>query len=168
MNTRSGGNSFDPARFGRDRGTIQGAASPAQLPRVAQELFDPEGQVEYRLEGTLTSKGEPAVHLSLKATLNLACQRCMECLPVTFAASKTLVFSHEVDELDPAEDEDEDVDAVPLVAKVDVLDLIDEEVMLGLPIAPRHEEGTCEARLEDVPSVSAQSPFSVLERIKKT
>jgi uncharacterized protein len=142
--------------------------SPAELPRVAKEVFDREGGVEYTLAGMLTPKGEPSIRLSLNAVLNLACQRCMERLPVSLAVTKTLVFTREIDELDPVDEEDEDVDAVPLVAKVDVLDLIDEEVMLSLPIAPRHDEGTCELKVEGAPNEPSDSPFSVLSQLKKT
>jgi uncharacterized protein len=159
---------IDPARFAREGGLLTGTMSPAQLPRLADELFDEAGEVDYRVQGLLTAKGEPALRVKLAIDVALPCQRCMERLPVKLDVERTLVFSREIAELEPASEEEDEVDVIPLVASLDVLDLIDQEVMLSLPIAPRHDEDVCEAQVDGGPESAEASPFSVLSQLKRT
>jgi uncharacterized protein len=158
---------IEPARFARDGSCLTGSATPAQLPRVADVLFDESGTVGYRIEGALTFKGEPELRLGLAIDVVLPCQRCLERLPIQLNVARTLVLSRGLDELAAVEDEEDDIDAIPLVSALDVLDLIDQEVMLSLPIAPRHPDGECEARHEGDQAPQA-SPFSVLAQLKQT
>jgi DUF177 domain-containing protein len=159
---------IDPIRFARDRSRLTGVVAPAQLPRVARELFDESGAVDYRVEGSLTPKGEPALRVDLAVEIAVPCQRCMERLPIRLDIGHTVVLSREVEELEPVSEEDEDVDSIPLVATVDLLDLIDQEVMLSLPLAPRHADGECEARPDTGPDLTKASPFAVLSQLKRT
>jgi uncharacterized protein len=159
---------IDPARFARDGGQLRGSVSPACLPRLARELFDEQGAVDYAVKGLLTHKDEPALRVELAVDLGVACQRCMERLPLKLDVARTLVLSRHLGELDSVADEDDDVDAIPLVPALDVMDLIDQEVMLLLPIAPRHADGACEARPEGEVDSTPASPFSVLSQLKRT
>ena len=160
--------SIDPARFARDASRLTGVMAPAQLPRVAQELFDETGAIEYRIEGSVTLKGEPALRVELAIELALACQRCMERLPVKLEVGRTLVLSREVQELESMADEDDDVDSIPLVASLDLVDLIDQEVMLSVPVSPRHDDGACETVPGAEQGSTVASPFSVLSQLKRT
>jgi uncharacterized protein len=166
-NTIDAGKTIDPARFAQAGSCLTGSVAPAQLPRVAQVLFDESGTVGYRIEGALTFKGEPELRVDLAIDLVLPCQRCLERLPIQLTVARTLVLSRGLDELAAVEDEEDDIDAIPLVSTLDVLDLIDQEVMLSLPIAPRHPDGECDARHEGDPAPQA-SPFSVLSQLKRT
>lgn len=158
---------IEPGRFARDGSCLTGTATPTQLPRVAGLLFDESGTVGYRIEGAQTFKGEPELRVALAVDLALPCQRCLERLPIQLNVARTLVFSRGLDELAAVEDEEDDIDAIPLVSALDVLDLIDQEVMLSLPLAPRHPDGECEARHES-DQAPQPSPFSVLSQLKQT
>jgi len=159
---------IDPVRFARDAGHLEGTVSATSLPRVAEELFDQQGTVAYSLDGMTTTKGDSALRIELTIELALACNRCMERLPLKSNVARTLVFSQDLSEFDAVDNEDDDVDQVPLVARLDVLDLIDQEVMLTLPIAPRHAEGACAALIDYEPDAQSASPFSVLSKLKQT
>src|SRR5215207_37487 len=159
---------IDPARVARDGAVLTGTVSPAQLPRLAEELFDEQGAIHYRVQGLLTAKGEPALRVDLAIDVVLTCQRCMERLPVKLDVGRTLVLRRELGELEPVAEEEDEVDTIPLVASLDVLDLIDQEVMLSLPIAPRHDDDVCEAQLDGNQESAQVSPFSVLSQLKRT
>ena len=159
---------IDPARFGREGLRLTGSVAPAQLSRVAQVLFDGGGTVGYRMQGMLSPRGEPALRVELDIDLAVACQRCTERLPIQLNVARTLIFRRELDELAAVADEEDDVDAIPLVPTLDELDLIDQEVMLSLPIAPRHADGECQARTGDGGDAVASSAFSVLSRLKQS
>ena len=53
----------------------------------------------------------------------------------------------ELDALDEsvAEWEEEEFDSILADAHLDVLNLLEEEILLSLPIAPKHESGACQA-----------------------
>ena len=59
----------------------------------------------------------------------------------------------------------DDLDAVAADAELDVWSLVEDEVLLALPIAPRHAEGACQAAGESVLKQRA-SPFAVLAGLK--
>jgi DUF177 domain-containing protein len=159
---------IDPTRFARDGARFTGALSPAQLPRIAQELFDDSGAVGYQVEGFITPKGEPALRLELTIEIAVPCQRCMDRLPIRLEVARTLILSRDVEELESVAEEEDDVDSIPLVATLDLLGLIDEEVMLSLPLAPRHADDECQARGASEQGATGASPFSVLSRLKRT
>src|SRR5215475_3572923 len=140
---------LDPARFAREGSRLTGSVSAVQLSRVSEMLFDGSGAVDYRVEGMLSGKEKPQLHVGLAIDIVVACQRCMERLPIRVDVERKLLLSPGLDELASMEGEEDDVDAIPLVPVLDVLDLIDQEVMLALPIAPRHAGGECEARAAD-------------------
>lgn len=160
--------SIDPARFAREGAHLEGTLSPDQLPRLVEELFDARGRVGYRLDGAIGPKGEPALHVVLELDVAGICQRCMEQLPLQLTTDRRLFFRADAGEFDPAVEEEDDVDVLPLAASVDVLDLIDQEAVLSLPIAPRHEEAQCAVRTNEESGSEKASPFAALSRLKRT
>ena len=140
--------------------------SVARLPRLADLLFDQQGNVNYELEGYTTANGEPALHLSVAGDLAVRCQRCLERLPLHIDVTRDLVLVPEARELDAADDEDDDTDTIPGVSTLDVADLIEQEVVLSLPMAPRHPEATCEAQ-PAAQAGTASSPFAGLAGLKR-
>jgi uncharacterized protein len=68
------------------------------------------------------------------------------------------------DRLDEVEDDDE-VDAIEAEPRLDVLALIEEELLLGLPFAPRHPDGECAPATNGLQQKA--SPFAVLAGLKK-
>ena len=52
------------------------------------------------------------------------------------------------------------------VASLDLRDLIEEEIVLSLPMAPRHPEDACSAQAEASAVGGSDSPFSALAGLK--
>ena len=157
---------IDPARFARDQSRLSGMLSLARLPRLADVLFDHQGNVSYELQGYTTANGQPALHLSVGSDLAVRCQRCLERLPLHIEVTRDLVLIAEARDIDPVDDEDDDTDTIPGVAALDVLDLVEQEVVLSLPMAPRHPEETCEAQ-PAAQTGNTSSPFSALAGLKR-
>ena len=157
---------IDPARFARDQSRLSGMLSLARLPRLADVLFDHQGNVNYELQGYTTANGQPALHLSVGGDLAVRCQRCLERLPLHIEVTRDLVLIAEARDIDPVDDEDDDTDTIPGVAALDVLDLVEQEVVLSLPMAPRHPEEACEAQ-PAAQTGNASSPFSALAGLKR-
>lgn len=156
---------IEPARFARERSHVTGVLALTQLPRLADVLFDHEGGVRYNVEGYTTAKGQPALHISLAADLGACCQRCLDRLPLHLDVERDIVLLAEVRALDQADDDDDDTDAIPHTTTLDLLDLIEEEVVLSLPMVPRHPDDGCSAQPAAEPG-KPDSPFSVLAGLK--
>jgi uncharacterized protein len=69
------------------------------------------------------------------------------------------------DKLDEAEEDDDAMDAIESELRLDVLALIEEELLLDLPFAPRHPEGECVPAANDLQQKA--NPFAVLAGLKK-
>ena len=59
--------------------------------------------------------------------------------------------------------EDDSKDFLPAQSEVDVVALIEDEIILGLPSAPRHESCVLPASAQDNPE---DSPFAVLKGLR--
>jgi uncharacterized protein len=157
---------IDPARFARDRSRVAGQLPLSRLPRLADLLFDREGAVSYTVEGYTSAKGQPALRINLTADLAVHCQRCLERLPLRLNLRREIVLVPEAGELDSAGDEDDDVDAILGAISLDLHDLVEQEVVLSLPMAPRHPEDTCSLQPAAAKVDETASPFSALAELK--
>ena len=93
----------------------------------------------------------------------MCCQRCLEGIEYSLKVSSLLEFVGDEDELTQEEIEDDSKDFLPVQKELDVVELIEDEVILDLPSAPRHD--SCE--LPDAGQKTERvSPFSVLKGLK--
>lgn len=161
MFTRPLIDSLDFARKGRE---ISGEVPIAELPRMADLLTDQAGKISYVLRGLQGDDGKLLLELSLEGVCNLRCQRCLQALtyPIELDSRFRLVSEGERDESDI---EDDEADSIPAEKRMDVIDLLEEELLLSLPIAPKHENGECRMAVEEVGK--ATNPFAVLASLKK-
>ena len=158
---------IDPARFAREKARVTGVLAVAQLPRLADLLFGREGVVSYAVEGDTSAKGQPVLRIHLTADLAVSCQRCLQRLPLHLDVRRDLVVVAPATELDPLEDEDDDTDAIASVGSLDLNDLLEQEIVLSVPMAPRHPENACGIQPGATKIGEAASPFSALARLKR-
>lgn len=86
------------------------------------------------------SAGTPEVwlHLSAQATVLRSCQRCLQPLPLPLAIDRNLRFVPGEDAA-AALDADSDDDVLALGPQLDLRELVEDELLLALPLVPRHE-----------------------------
>ena len=84
--------------------------------------------------------GEAEIRLQLQArtALQLTCQRCLQPMTVPLDVQPSLRFVHGEAQAE-ALDEDSDEDVLALTPSLDLLPLIEDELILALPLVPRHE-----------------------------
>ena len=155
---------IDSLDFARRGGDLSGEVPVAELPRMADALTDFIGIISYGLRGLVGNDGKPYLVLTLEGSCNLRCQRCLNTLPyqINLVSRLRLVSEGEIDSTDI---EDDEVDSIPNEKHLDVLGLIEEELLLSLPIAPKHDEGECEVVVEGLNR--SNNPFAVLASLKK-
>lgn len=146
--------------FARDAGSLHGELPIAGLTRVLDMLVDSSGQLSYRIEGRMGPRNRPQLLLQLDGTLSVCCQRCLEGIDYPVEVRSMLEFVKDENELTQEEIEDDSKDFLPAQSELDVVALIEDEIILDLPSAPRHDS----CALPDAGQGSGKiSPFSVLK-----
>jgi uncharacterized protein len=154
-------NSFDLARR---KARIEGEFSIASLPRVASTLAGTEGALEYSVEGWVDAEGHPGGTLNLKANLPLICQRCGESMDWDLDRSARFRFVREEGELDQVPLDDDELDAVVGAEAMDAVAWIEDEVLLSMPLVPRHTE--CRPAGTEAIDGGRPHPFAALAALK--
>lgn len=161
---------IEPGKFARVGGVLRGSIVLSEMARLREALPKDAGTASYHIRGFLDARERPAIELDVGAEVTVACQRCLGPMAVRVASQRTVVFQSGADEFAPMDDEDESEDIVPEVQQLDVRQLVEEELLLSLPISPRHEEGNCEGdaamKQDDSPAESA-SPFAILGSLRR-
>ncbi len=154
---------IDSVDFARNGKEMRGEIAVAALPRLADMLAKADGSLTYIVRG-YRKEDRDMLELSLQGECTLRCQRCLGNLsfPVNVASRLWLLPA---DRLDEAEEDDDEMDAIEAVSSLDVLALIEEELLLSLPFAPRHPEGECTPATNGMQQ--KDSPFAVLAGLKK-
>ncbi len=155
---------IDSLDFAHSGGELSGEVPVAELPRMADMLADLDGKISYVLRGLTGSDGKPQLELMLDGKCDLRCQRCLNALsyPIKLVCRLRLVSEGETDSSDI---EDDEVDSIPAEQRLDVLALIEEELLLSLPIALKHGSGECDIPVESLSR--SNNPFAVLSGLKK-
>ena len=149
--------------FAREARSLQGELPIASLTRVLDKLTDSVGSLCYRVEGRLGSRNRAQLLLQLDGVLSVCCQRCLEGIDYPVKLRSVLEFVDDEEDLTQEEVEDDSKDFLPAQSELDVVALIEDEIILDLPSAPRHEN----CALPDTGQGTGKvSPFSVLQGFK--
>ena len=162
--------------------TYRGAGFLAitDMPRLAKEVasINPgDGfawQMETHFEDSPGSEPLQILDLVLNGRLHLVCQCCLQDCAIDLDEKRRFILVASEAEADayPLEDEEQE----PLVASqhFNLLETMEDEVLLSLPLIPKHPEGFCEPHatvfgLEDEDGAldERENPFNVLKNMKK-
>ena len=155
---------IDGLEFARTGSKLQGTWPIADFPRLRDLLYADAGMLRYELQGVPQEQGHPALGLHISGALQLICQRCLGALefPLQLAVSLQLAASQA--EVDAAPVDAEGPERIVAGREMPVQDLIEDELLLAMPIAPRHEG--CNGKAANA-AREMQSPFAGLRRILK-
>jgi len=158
---------IDGLQFARSSSELAGVIDSSQLQRLGEFQCRTPG-IRFRLKGGMNERGKPSIDMLLSAELELTCQRCMQPLAFALDTGVNLELSRHQAEIESAEDE---VDRILAKRDMDVAALVEDEVILALPMIPRHEH--CEAAPEgahpaviEVGTARLASPFGALAALK--
>lgn len=163
--------------FAQAHAALQGTVPLARLERLLQEdrAASADTPVHYTLEGAMQTDAagaaEPWLHLRAHTRITLTCQRCLEdaLLEVEFDRRFRFVATEALAEI---EDEESEEDVLVQSGAFDALELLEDELLMALPLVPRHTVCPVPVRLHtqdedfDAPPEKPH-PFAVLEKLKK-
>lgn len=161
---------IDVEKFARGQERYAKKLNAANLPRL-KGLINPSSQpLQYEIQGSLTARREPQIQCTIRGSVYLQCQRCLGDLLHEINFDSTVVFVDDEDSLPLIEDEDESVDYVVKPESLDLMTFIEEEIILALPLVPRHPEGKCKelSAQEEEDQAKKPSPFAVLAKLKQS
>ena len=153
---------IDSLDFARNGEELRGEIPVAGMPRLQDVLEKPDGKISYVLRGFPGGNGNPMLELVIEGSCQLRCQRCLQAMAYPIQQVSRLVLADEQSEGELSEDA---FDSIPPEENLDVEALVEEEILLNLPFAPRHAAGECQAR-EVGGQQDAANPFSVLRSLK--
>ncbi|MCB5187451.1 YceD family protein [Methylobacillus caricis] len=134
--------------------------------RLSEYLASSDGTVDISLIGKVDAQGRPILQLRVQAALILTCQRCLDSFEYSLDLDADfIIVANENAIPSPDSDEyDDEVDYLVAETQLQVIDLVEDEILLALPLAPKHEESTCggTGRTE----LEKPSPFAVLKGLK--
>ncbi|MCB1647087.1 MAG: DUF177 domain-containing protein [Pseudomonadales bacterium] len=152
-----------------DKARLEGTIPFDSLGRFTDLLLDKDGDVQARLEFRKGKRQKTLVVGNLQAAVSVTCQKCLE--PMTLALEtnfRTLILKTD-EELDALEQEDDGFvcpdEMLPLT------DLIEDELIVGMPMVTRHEACEIDAALAPEPEEirgkgDTYKPFAALADMK--
>lgn len=156
---------IEPARLADHQESLTGSLGLENMHRLQALVENPDARITFHLTFDRDDSGAVVISGDFSTDLVMRCQRCLE--PLAVHLDKTIrigwINSEAEAEVLPAELE-------PLLAEDDriaLAQLIEDEVLLGLPMAPLHEPGACAAAdlLQEL-TPERENPFAVLKDLK--
>lgn len=150
--------------FAKRQQVLEGDVDLLEMARLQSALAEDAiggSNIHFKLVGRSQQYHLPSLHLDVEASLSMVCQRCLESMAVPIALHFDYVVSAEES---AALDDNDEVDWVEQADAMDVNGLIEDELLIALPIAPVHATACKQLVLE---SGEKSNPFSVLKALKK-
>jgi uncharacterized protein len=151
---------IDGFEFASAGATQQGRMPLSGFPRLRDLLASDAGDVAYEVKGLRDALGRPSLRVSVRGTLLLRCQRCLEPLRFEVNEEEMLVLAATQDEIDADPVDAEAPDRVLAGKAMALRALIEDELILAVPGAPRHED--CSVGAAAGNGVEEVSPFAGL------
>ncbi len=164
MSESIAGTVLDSLDFARSGGVLDRRVRLDELPRLADLLASREGLLAVRLEAWRDDQGKSWLQVNIAGEPVLCCQRCLGGVKFPLDIRSRLQLLAPGEEWPDDDLADDSADSMEADQELSVLSLIEEEVLLALPIAPMHEK--CDPPSADAGRNGA-SPFAALAALKK-
>lgn len=159
---------FDAFKLAEQGASLSGEVDVAILPRLQDRIAsNPAGdasRVRWSVSGGRDAKGRPELQLDLDGSVFVTCQRCLH--PLVFRIDQHTQVLVARDEAELVSFDAEEPEVVLAKSQLDALTLVEDELLLSLPFAPRHPEGECEAVVAGAAGQVRESPFAQISAIK--
>jgi uncharacterized protein len=137
-----GSGRVDAFRLVREQGSVEGSLDAVTLPRIADRLVNEPAPIRWRIRGTTDAMGRPALDLDIEGELPLTCQRCLGVYRWPVEQHTEVLLGRSADEVARL-DNDSELEVVLASGPVDPVELVEDELVLAVPFAPRHPQDAC-------------------------
>ena len=141
-----------------------------QLPRLTEVLMEPGGVVSAQLYFKRDEDRLAILTGQLGCSLRLQCQRCMQVMDFPLQAEISIGFARTAEQAEQMPDR---YDAFEVEnEQVCIREIIEDELLLSLPLVPMHAESDCVIKTEFGEGIiveaepEKENPFAVLASLK--
>lgn len=132
----------DPFEFARTADQCSGQLAVSAMSRLQDRLAGGSGTVSYTVRGGKDWRDLPQLKLEVSANFRLRCDWCL--MPMDFPlALNTRVLLSKPGAVSQDDDDPETPEWIEVEGELDLLELVEDEILLGLPLAARHDPGKC-------------------------
>lgn len=167
--------SIDPIQLAERGARLTGTLPLKGMARLTQNCLDDTGEVLVDLAFE-RGEGEEVLlmHGRLHVKLRVTCQRCLEGMDLTLEASPWFILARSEKRQEML---GEEPDILVADKPLSLSGLVEDELLLAMPMVPMHELNQCPARAYVAAGTDSgpgraeeggKSPFSVLRQLKKT
>ena len=169
---------LDVKAFAQAGGRLAGHDSLLKYERLAQEAkgLHPDLLVDWEAVGevrtALGGMGQVWLHIKVRASFPMECQRCMTPVDVPLEVDREFRFVADEATAEALDDESEE-DLLALSREFDLHELIEDELLMALPLVPKHDECPTAVPLassdDDFEEANAEkpNPFAALAGLRK-
>jgi uncharacterized protein len=178
---------LDLAELARAHGTLEGEQALGSFTRL-QQPGEPEAEAAAALHWRAQAAYRPVrggqpelwLHLTLNTTVLRTCQRCLQPVALPLAVERDFLFAPTEAQAQAWDAERDDADVLVLSPSFNLLELLEDELLLALPLVPRHD--TCpqplvapmgeptaqgEGPASSSEGVERDNPFAILAQLKR-
>ncbi|PUA20093.1 DUF177 domain-containing protein [Glaciimonas sp. PCH181] len=159
---------IDAFEFSRLKERREGAIPVTDLTRLADELADSSGTLHWTLTGGANHTDHAQLTLAVTGQLQITCQRCLTPFAFDIDSESVLILARDeaaADEIDALLDDDQ-IDVIVGTKTLDILQLVEDEALLAMPLSPKHAVCPDTSALEALKSGKKESPFAMLKNLK--
>jgi len=138
---------------------MRGRLDLESLPRLAQSGCS-GSVVDFVLTGEINERGKPELRLAVNGSVRLECQRCLGNVDLALKLESRLELAASEAEILAADDE---VERVLAGHEMRVAELVEEELILALPMVPKHEQCLAKTAAERGEQPSAFKALAALK-----
>jgi uncharacterized protein len=159
---------IDPFRYAGLNLRLEGVVKLAEMKRLGESITSIEGSVATSLQFGVDEQGIVFLKGNLEVSLVLQCQRCLEPFDYGIMASFVLGIVNTLDEANALPNSYEPV--LVQAGELALKELIEDELILNLPIIPKHEPEYCKVTASVLGLGEEQgegkNPFHILGSLK--
>ena len=155
---------IDGLAFARNAERVEGRLALDAMPRLARSGCS-AAALGFVLAGEINQRGKPGLKLAVDGSVRLQCQRCLESLEFPLHLDVQLELA--ANEAQVAAGDDDEVDRILAGPDMDVAALVEDEVLLGLPMVPKHAQCKAAAGSEVTARPSAFEKLAVLKKLNR-
>ncbi|MCC7412803.1 MAG: DUF177 domain-containing protein [Gammaproteobacteria bacterium] len=158
---------IEPAVLAESAARLRGVVALAACERLQADHGEQRGDVQVDLQFGIDAEGTRYVRGRLAATVTLTCNRCMGRYPVAIEAAPQLGIVADDDAGNALAPGYEPLLAGP--APLRLVELVEDELLLAIPLVPRHEPEDCQAAVvtdDAAPPERTRKPFAALAALR--
>jgi uncharacterized protein len=155
-----------PERISGKPEVWQGVFTAANLERLEESLAGPDGELRYRITASLDAGRRKVVSCIIEGFVFLTCQTSLEAFRHDVAIDDRLVLVDTEAELPGIAEESDAEDYLVADEPLDIRDLVEDAVLLALPMVPR-KPGLGEVAGGIDSGATRPSPFAALASLKR-